>query len=140
MKKAAKKRTRLVVLEAPETSPWARIRALEARIVDVEMRHEEAIARLSMALGNLFDAQQVTLNNLGERVTKARVTVDALVPAAAERVFEEWDRETDLENVRDFERLKSLDVVANPKKRARGCQLEHEERARDRKAAAGGVR
>lgn len=93
MHKAAKKRTRLVVLEAPETSPWARIRALEARLVDVEMRHEEAIARLCLMVGNFFDVQAIALGNAEDRITKARVAVDALVPEAARRVFEEGERE-----------------------------------------------
>lgn len=121
-----------VVLEAPETSPWARIRALEARIVDVELRHEKAIARLALVLGDIVDHQAIAWDKAEERVTAARVAVDNLVPVAAQDAFEEWERGHDEENVEEFERLKSLDVIANPKKRERDRKLESKQRARDR--------
>jgi hypothetical protein len=100
-----------------------------------EKRHAEAIARLAMALEDLAAEQEIAASRVRGEVSKAHRLINELVgEETSDRVFEEWERHEDAENVGEFERLKSLDVVADPKKREREIALEHKERARDRSA------
>lgn len=94
------------------------------------MRHEEAIARLSQAVADLLIAPEIGTQEIEDHVMKARLRVDALVPEAAARVFEEWERTSDAENESEFKRLKEV-VGLNRRDRKAG-EREHKERARDR--------
>jgi hypothetical protein len=111
----------------------ARISALEARLVDVEKRHAEAIARLAGAVADLLIAPEIGTQEIEDHVTTARLLVDALVPEAAARVFEEWERTNDAENESELKRLTEV-VRLNRRDRESERAVEHKERARDRSA------
>lgn len=82
----------------------ARIAALEEKLIDVEKRHAEAIARLSLAVDQLLRAPEIGTDNIEDVVTKAHMRVNELVPDAWDRVFEEWQRDTGAMTEEELER------------------------------------
>ena len=71
-----------------------RIALLEKRLVDVEKRHAEAIARLSLSVELLLHAPETGTESIEDQVTKAHMRVNELVEKDWDRVFAEWEHDT----------------------------------------------
>jgi hypothetical protein len=71
-------------------SPGAGLRTLEARIVDVEKRHGEAIALLAQFITERAGKEFTAATLRHEEADRLAMLLDELVPKAAERLFEKW--------------------------------------------------